>query len=79
MSESRHVLWQFRQSSKEFEWYLANSVIEYNRTPHQRYSQNCEQLCLQFLRTVDKKFKDIELFNSMRLKYVADVYADRQE
>ncbi|KYQ59127.1 hypothetical protein ALC60_01855 [Trachymyrmex zeteki] len=44
---------------KEFERYLVNNVIEYNRTHYQRYNQsNCEQLCLQFLRTVDKQFKD---------------------
>ncbi|KYQ50678.1 hypothetical protein ALC60_10221 [Trachymyrmex zeteki] len=44
---------------KELERYLVNSVIEYNRTHYQRYNQsNCGQQCLQFLRTVDKQFKD---------------------
>ncbi|KYN13309.1 hypothetical protein ALC57_14510 [Trachymyrmex cornetzi] len=44
---------------KELERYLVNSVIEYNRTPHQRYNQNnCGQLCLLFLLSVDKQFKD---------------------
>lgn len=32
--------------------------IEYNHTARQTYDQNiCGQLCLQFLRTVDKQFK----------------------
>lgn len=41
--------------------YLKNGVtlIEYNRTPYQRYDQsNCGQLCLQFLQTVEDQFKD---------------------
>ena len=44
----------------ELERYLGNMTqIEYNRTPYQRYDQsNCGQLCLQFLRMVDNKFKD---------------------
>ena len=46
---------------RELVRYLDNNVtqIEYNHTPYQRYDQsNCGQLCLQFLRTADDKFKD---------------------
>ena len=43
--------------SKELERHLANSIIEYNRAPYQRYNQNNYRLCLQFLRLVDKQFK----------------------
>jgi len=66
------------QSSKELERYLANSIIEYNRAPYQRYNQNNYGLCLQFLRLIDKQIKgDIAPFNSF--KNVVDVYADWQE
>jgi len=45
------------QPSKELERYLANSIIEYNRAPYQRYNQNNYGLCLQFLRLIDKQIK----------------------
>jgi hypothetical protein len=33
--------------------------IEYNHARYQRYNQsNCGQLCLRFLQSVDKQFKD---------------------
>ncbi|XP_077282380.1 uncharacterized protein LOC143908564 [Temnothorax americanus] len=44
---------------RELTQYLENNVIEYNRTPYQRYDQsNCGQLCLRFLQSVDNQFKD---------------------
>jgi len=46
---------------RELERYLANDAvqIEYNHSTHQRYNQNnCGQLCLQFLQTVEMQFKD---------------------
>ncbi|XP_077258538.1 uncharacterized protein LOC143895358 [Temnothorax americanus] len=44
---------------RELAQYLENNVIEYNRTPYQRYDQsNCGQLCLRFLQSVDNQFKN---------------------
>jgi len=59
---------------KEHERHLANSVIEYNRTPHQHYSQNnYGQLYLQFLSMDDKQFKNRRCLTHVRLKHVANV------
>jgi hypothetical protein len=44
---------------RELVQYLNVTQIEYNRIAYQRYDQNnCGQLCLQFLRTVEDQFKN---------------------
>ena len=46
---------------KELVQYLDKDAvkIEYNRTSYQKYNQsNCGQLCLRFLQTIGRRFKD---------------------
>lgn len=48
------------QPPKELVQYFGKFVtkIEFNRTSYQNYNQSiCGQLCLQFLQTVDERFK----------------------
>ena len=49
---------------KELERYLANNVIEYNRMPHQRYSQNNCSFVYSFYERLTSNFRtNIALFN----------------
>jgi len=64
---------------KELVRYLENNVtlIEYNRTPHQRYDQNnCVCNFYKWL-TINLK-TDIMLFK-LSIKHVIDIYTDWQE